>query len=87
LQVAESSWFIARCYETLPDGRERFAHSSPLFIDVSGKPIRPRKAEVEYLIDRVERDMERNVGVLSRDALAEYRKALDIYQKIAQRAK
>jgi hypothetical protein len=87
MQVAESTWFAARCYETLPDGRERFAHSSPFFIDVVGNPIRPRKAEVEYLVDRVERDMERNVSVLSNDALAEYRKALDIYQKIAQRAK
>lgn len=87
LQIAESTWIAARCYEALPDGRERFAHSSPFFIDVAGKPVRPRKAEIDYLVDCVERDMERNVGVLSRDALAEYRKALDIYQKIAQRAK
>jgi hypothetical protein len=87
LPVSDSTWFVARCYETLPDGRERFAHSSPFFIDVSGKSIRPRKAEVEYLIDRVEREIERNVGVLSKHALEEYRAALDIYQKIAQRAK
>ena len=26
----ESTWFAARCYETLPDGRERFAHSAPV---------------------------------------------------------
>lgn len=87
VQVEESTWFIARCYETMPDGREGFAHSSPFFIDVAGKPIRPRKAEVEYLIDRIEREIERNVGVLSKHALEEYRAALDIYQMIAQRAK
>ena len=68
----ESTWFVVRCFETMPDGRERFAHSAPIFIDVNGKPLRPRKAEVEYLISRVQGEIERNKGVLSNEALAEY---------------
>jgi hypothetical protein len=85
--ISQSTWLVARCFEIMPDGRERFAHSAPIFIDVPGKPIQPRKAEVEYLIGRVEREIERNVSVLSEGALAEYRTALDFYQKKAQRAK
>jgi hypothetical protein len=87
VKVRESTWIAARCYETLPDGRERFAHSAPIFIDVPGKPLRPRKAEVEYLISRVQGEIDRNKGVLSADALAEFQLALAQYQKIAENAK
>ena len=87
IEVAESTWFAVRCFETLPDGRERFAHSAPIFIDVPGKPLRPRKAEVEYLIRRVQDQIERSQGVLSDEALAEFREALRKYQEIAESAK
>jgi hypothetical protein len=87
VEVSESTWIAVRCYEVLPDGRERFAHSAPIFIDVKDKPLRPRKAEVEYLISRVEKEIERNKGVLSAEALAEFREALAHYQKIAETAK
>jgi hypothetical protein len=87
VQVTESSWFALRCYETLSGGRERFAHSAPIFIDVPGKPLRPRKAEVEYLISRVKNEIERNTGVLSDEAVAEYRAALAAYEEIAKNAK
>jgi hypothetical protein len=85
--VRESTWLAVRCFEVLPDGRERFAHSAPIFIDVKDKPLRPRKAEVEYLISRVESQIERNKDVLSAEALAEFREALARYQEIAQTAK
>lgn len=84
--VAASTWFAVRCYETLPDGRERFAHSAPIFIDVEGRPLRPRKAEVEYLISRVQAEIERNTGVLSEESLAEFREALARYEEIAKTA-
>jgi hypothetical protein len=87
IDVAESTWVSARCYELLPDGRERFAHSAPIFIDIPGKPLRPRKAEVEYLISRVEGEIERNKQVLSPEALAEFQEALAKYQEIAKTAK
>jgi hypothetical protein len=83
----ESTWFAVRCYESLPSGRERFAHSAPVFIDVEDRPIRPRKAEVEYLVSRVQSEIERNKGVLSDEAVAEFRAALAHYQKLVETAK
>ncbi len=84
--VSASTWFVVRCFETLPDGRERFAHSAPIFIDVEGKPLKPKKPEVEYLISRVKNEIERNTGVLSEPALAEFREALAAYEAIAAKA-
>jgi hypothetical protein len=85
--VEHSTWVAARCYVEGSDGRERFAHSAPIFIDVPGKPLRPKKPEVEYLISRVKGEIERNTGVLSDEAIAEYRAALAAYEEIAKNAK
>jgi hypothetical protein len=85
--VDSSTWFAVRCFEIQPDGRERFAHSAPVFIDVPGKPLRPKKQEVDYLISRVKGEIERNTGVLSNEALAEYLTALAAYEEIAKTAK
>jgi hypothetical protein len=86
LEFDESTWVAIRCFEQLPNGRERFAHSSPFHIDIAGKPLRPRKAEVQYLVDRVQREIERNTGVLDEAALAEFREALRAYEAIAATA-
>jgi len=85
--VEDSTWFAARCYVEDSNGRERFAHSAPIFIDVPGKPLRPKKPEVEYLISRVKAEIERNTGVLSNEALSEYLAALAAYEEIAKNAK
>ncbi len=63
----------------------RFAHTAPFHIEVAGKPLRPRKAEVEFLISRMEGELARNAEVLPAAALEEYREALRIYQGIARR--
>lgn len=77
---AESSWVALRCFETLPNGRIRFAHSAPVFLDVPGKPIRPRRDQVRYLVQRCEEEIARNKDVLSDAELAEYREALEFYR-------
>jgi hypothetical protein len=64
LTADESTWFTLRCYEPTADGRERFAHTAPWHIDVANAPLRPRREEVQFLIDRVDREIERNTGVL-----------------------
>jgi hypothetical protein len=87
IEAHQSTWLAIRCFEELPDGRERFAHSAPIFIDVKDKPLRPRKAEVEYLISRVESQLERNKDVLSPEALGEFHEALARYREIAATAK
>jgi len=86
LEINESTWVAVRCFEQLPNGRQRFAHTSPSHIDIAGKPLRPRKAEVQYLVDRVRREIERNTGVLKEAALAEFHEALRVYETIAATA-
>ncbi len=86
LEFDESTWIAVRCFEQLPNGRERFAHTSPFHFDAAGKPLRPRKAEVQYLVDRVQREIERNRGLLTEAALAEFREALTDYEAIAATA-
>jgi len=87
LRVKESTWVAVRALERLPEGRVRFAHSSPVFIDVEGKPLRPRRAEINYLIRRVQQEIDRGEGVLPEAAMAEYRQALAAYRKIAAAAR
>ena len=87
LTIDGTSWVAVRCFEDRPDGRVRFAHTGPFHVDVAGRPLRPRKAEVEYLIRRVEAQIDRSAGVLPGPALEEYREALRIYRKIAETAR
>jgi hypothetical protein len=87
LRLDGSSWIAVRCFEDRPDGRARFAHSGPFYVDVPGRPLRPRKVEVEYLIRRVEAQIRRSAAVLPEAALDEYRQALENYQKIAGTAR
>jgi hypothetical protein len=70
-----SGWVAVRCFQ-----ERRFAHTAPFFVDVPGKPLRPRKADVEYLASRVQSELDRNAAVLPDAALAEYREALAAYR-------
>jgi hypothetical protein len=85
--VEGTSWLAVRVFEDRPEGRVRFAHAAPWYIDVPGRPLRPRRAEVEYLIRRVEEQITRSAGVLPEPALAEYRAALQRYRAIAETAR
>jgi len=86
LKIDSSSWVAVRCFEDHKD-RVRFAHSSPVHMDVSGKPLRPRKAEVEYLLSRVEEQIKRSKPALPAETLKEYEQALDAYKAIARQAR
>jgi len=86
INVATSSWIAVRCFERRPDGRIRFAHTCPFHVEVKGKPQRPRKEEVDFLIKRMQEQIERNEDILPKEALDEYRQALEVYQKIARSA-
>lgn len=99
--LTRSSWVAVRLFEyrdvesvtqedsqrtdLVKSGRFRYAHTSPVYIEIDG-PIKPRKREVNYFIQRMEQEIARNTGVLADDEVAEYRKALEIYQEIAKRA-
>ena len=80
LSFDSSAWVIVRCFSRLPNGRERFAHSAPFYVEVPDRPIRPRREEIDYLSGLMRRELERNQNVLSAEALAEFQEALEFYQ-------
>jgi hypothetical protein len=86
LELDGSSWIAVRCWEPRNGGRIRFAHSAPWFFDVPGAPLPPRREEVGFLIRSVQRELERSSAILPAEAVAEYQKALSIYEDIARRA-
>ena len=83
ISVTTSSWLAVRCFEKTPGNRVRFAHTGPFHVEVPGRPLHPRREEIEFLIRRVEKEIERNKEVLPPEAIEEYRRALDAYRKIA----
>jgi hypothetical protein len=87
LKITGSAWVAVRCFEDRADRRVRFAHSAPFHVEVADQPLRPRRAEVAFLIQRVKEQMTRSAAVLPPAALAEYREALRIYQEIARTAR
>ena len=87
VKIDGSSWIAVRCFEDRTDRRIRFAHTGPVHIEVPNQPLRPRKVEIEYLIKRVEDQLQRSGDVLPAAALEEYREGLQIYQRIAKTAR
>src|SRR5262249_27354461 len=72
--------------ESHPKNRVRFAHTAPFHIEIASKPLRPRAAEVDFLIRRVEEQIERSKDVLPPAALDEYREALQAYRAVKMSA-
>jgi hypothetical protein len=87
LTLDGTSWVAVRCFEDRSDGRARFAHSGPFHVDVAARPLRPRRAEVEYLAHRVQVQIDWSTDILPRPALDEYREALGIYRKLLETAR
>jgi hypothetical protein len=86
IKVERTSWIAVRCSYEDEDQRIRFAHTAPWHVKVNGESIRPRRAEVQYLIDRMTEEIQRSRELLSPSALAEFQEALEAYQAIAKRA-
>ena len=80
--ISESSWIAVRVFEDTQDNRPRFAHSAPVFVNIPGLPLRPKRAEVEYLLKRSEDEIIRNRGTVSDKALAEFEQAADFYRRL-----
>ena len=80
VELDGTSWIAVRCFGTTQDQRPRFAHSGPAHISVPGRPLQPKRDEIDYLVERVEAEIKRNQGVLPRNALDDYREALRFYR-------
>lgn len=81
-----SGWIALRCFEDLPDAKVSFAHTNPVFVDVPGSPLVPRRRDAEFFIKRMDEEIIRNTGILSDESLSEYRKAKAIYEAVLERA-
>ncbi|MEQ2005775.1 MAG: CehA/McbA family metallohydrolase [Limisphaerales bacterium] len=87
LEIQESGWVAVRCFVRLPDGRLRFAHTAPWWVEIEGKPLRPRREQADWFVQRTEEEIARNTGVLSTEQLAEFHEALAAWKKIQATAK
>jgi hypothetical protein len=87
IKIDGTSWIAVRAFEERPWRRVRFAHSSPVHVAVPGSPLRPRRHEIDYFVQRMQEELKRNEGVLRPNELDEYRQALAVYQKIAEQAR
>src|SRR5207253_5385110 len=83
VELSGSGWIAVRCWEELANGRFRFAHTAPWFVEADGAPLRPRREEAEFLVKRAEEEIARSRDVLSSEALDEYRRASSVYRRIA----
>ncbi len=86
IAMTGSGWVAVRCFEDLPNAKVSFAHTNPVFVDVTGQPQIPRRRDAEFFVRRMDEEIARNTGVLTDDDLAEYRRARGIYQTILNRA-
>tara|TARA_R110002096_G_scaffold113320_11_gene246409 strand:+ start:1478 stop:3109 length:1632 start_codon:yes stop_codon:yes gene_type:complete len=87
IEVTDSSWLAVRSFAQWKNNRPRFAHSAPVFVDLPGKSLRPRTVEVEYLLKRAEEEITRHTGVLSKDAVDEFRAAAETYRELLEIAR
>ncbi|MCC7373129.1 MAG: polysaccharide deacetylase family protein [Verrucomicrobiales bacterium] len=87
LEMNGSGWLAVRCWESVGHGsqRLRFAHTAPWFFDVEASPQVPRREEVDWCIQRVQEEIDRNRGVLSPEAVSEYETSLRAWQAVRDR--
>jgi peptidoglycan/xylan/chitin deacetylase (PgdA/CDA1 family) len=81
-----TSWLVWRCFEKRPDNRFRFAHTAPWHFEISGKPLRPRRAETDWLAANVKAEIARSQGIAPKTLIDDYRRALEIYERLARTA-
>jgi hypothetical protein len=87
LTVSGTSWVALRVWEPRDDGRLRFAHTAPSWFDDARQPLRSRRVEVDWLVERIQQQVESNRGVLPPEAVAEFQQALEFYQRLQAEAR
>jgi peptidoglycan/xylan/chitin deacetylase (PgdA/CDA1 family) len=81
-----SGWMAVRCWERRDAARMRFAHTAAWFVDVPRKPLRPRRHEVAWCVERVEEEIARNRRMVPPAAMDEYEASLRAWKTIAESA-
>lgn len=85
LRFRESGWLAIRCWEDRPDGRVRYAHTAPWHVQVPDRPQRARPEDRDYLMARVQQEIQRSRAILPDEAIREYEKALAYYRSVPVR--
>jgi peptidoglycan/xylan/chitin deacetylase (PgdA/CDA1 family) len=83
---AASSWVAWRCFEKRPGDRFRFAHTAPWHFEIPARPLRPRRAETDWLVANVKAEIARSQGIAPETLMNDYRRALEIYEQLARTA-
>jgi peptidoglycan/xylan/chitin deacetylase (PgdA/CDA1 family) len=84
---AGTSWLAWRCIEKRAGERIRFAHTAPWRFEVSDHPLRPRRVEADWLVQRVQEEIARSQGIAPESLVEDYRQALQVYKEIAKTAR
>lgn len=82
IPIEGTSWIAVRCFGEPAPGRTRFAHTAPWHFIHPEKPLLPSLEEIDFLIHRVESQIERSREILPTEAMEEYEEALSIYREI-----
>ena len=83
---AASAWVAWRCFEKRPGDRFRFAHTAPWHFEIPGQPLRPRRAQTDWLVANVKAEIARSQGIAPESLMIDYRRALEIYEQLAKSA-
>lgn len=83
--LTESGWVALRTEEFC--GGRFFAHTAPWWVEIEGKPLRPRREQADWFVQRTEEEIARNTGVLSKEQLTEFHEALAAWKKIQAAAR
>ncbi len=86
IPVETSGWVAIRCEEVC-SGRHRFAHTAPWWVEIEGKPLRPKREQADWFVQRTEEEIARNTPVLSKEQLAEFHEALAAWKQIQASAR
>ena len=87
LSVDASGWLAARSVgRPSTTGGIPFAHTAPWHVQIAGRPLRPRRREVQYFLQRVEQEIDRNQSILTREQLVDYYQARDFWREKLEQA-
>lgn len=78
----KSGWAVLRTWSDQPDGRKRFAHTGAWYFEVDEQPVQPPRIQIDYLLEQLELSMEKQRGILSPAAYAEFEQAREAYRRI-----
>ena len=90
ISINHTTWIAARAFASTRESWRRaasgsgirFAHTAPAWVEVPETRLLPRIEQIDWLVQRMQEEIERNTGVLKEAEIAEYHKALEKYENI-----